>query len=222
MVLWMVFLGYGPAALFTTARFYWPLMAINKDLCAYIGMPAIASGFCALVTAVMYLLLKAPRKMFLPALIFILDYSLVFSPLYDILNIEGFSAFINPEAAYVQKHCAPMDFVQDGKVYSLGICNLQMDSSGQIDDFSYIYDTSRDIINYNNLTKNNKIIFVNTVRKYFNDNPNEQFESADFTATQYYQNFFDVNFDDANAEGFYRDYGKPPENTKNPYPPMNW
>lgn len=81
---------------------------------------------------------------------------------------------------------------------------------------------SGDVGNYYNLSDKNKIIFVSVVRKYFNDNPNEQFESADFSAKRFYQNFFDISFDDADAEGFYRDFGKPPENQKNPYPPMNW
>ncbi len=190
---------YCPVALFFISRFRWQLLALNANFFPYVGIVAMAGGLCAL-----------------------LDYSLVFSPLPDALQLEGFADFIRPESAYVQKHCPPINFVQDGKTYSFGICDLVMDSSGQIDDFSFVYDTSHDVGNYARLSGTDKIVFINVVRKYFSDDPNEQFENADFTATRYYHDFFEIVFDDANAEGFVRDFGMPPENPKNPYPPMYW
>jgi hypothetical protein len=218
---WMVFLCYGPVALFIAARFEWQLLAINQDSPWYISNPALVSALCALVMAVVFLF-RLSWKMILYAVIFILDLSLGFSPLVDILETKSFADYIKPEPAYVQKHCAPINFVQDGKTYSFGVCDLIMDNSGQMSDFSFIYDSSGDVGNYDDLSKDDKIIFRDTVRKYFSDNPNEQFENAYFIATRYYQNFYYVSFDAADAEGFVRDFGRPPENSKNPYPPMFW
>lgn len=87
-------------------------------------------------------------------------------------------------------------------------------------DFSYIYDTSGDVDNYNNLSAANRAIFVQTVRKYFNDDPNEGFEYADFASRRYYQNFYSIMYNQAENEGFTAAYGRPPKNFKSPYEPF--
>lgn len=95
----------------------------------YLVYSAIVSGVCAFITAVVYLV-QAPWKMALPLLVFLLDFSLLFSPLQGIVEAKGFADFIKPQVSYIQKHCAPMDFVQDGKTYSFGICDLTIASDG--------------------------------------------------------------------------------------------
>ncbi len=139
-ILWGVFLCYGPVALFVMARFGYSILAENYALGAYLVYPSAVGGVCALITAVVYLF-RAPQKMALPLFVFLLDFSLLFSPLQDIVEEKGFADFIKPEAAYVQKHCAPIDFVQDGKIHSFGVCDRIMDSSGQMAGFGFIYDT---------------------------------------------------------------------------------
>lgn len=220
-VLWAVFLAYGPLAVFVLVRFHWPLQAIDRNIPIYLYDPLLASTIFLIPTA-FFFIFRLSWKIIFPILILAFDWTLTFGPLNTPLDLTDFAYFINPEAAYVQKHCSPIDFTQDGKKYLFGVCDLVMDSSGQTDDFSFVYDTSGDVGNYYTLSKNEKMIFVNVVRKYFDDDPNEQFENADFTATDYYKNFFEIDFDAANAEGFVRDFGRPPQNPRNPYPPMYW
>lgn len=215
--LWGLFLVYGPVALFICVWFRWPFLALNRNLLAYIGYPALASWLCALVTVIV-LLFRAPLKAILPALIFLLNWSLTFSPLNALLEVKGFATYSTPTAAYVEKHCAPMEFVQDGKTYTLGICNLIIDHKGLVD-FDLIYDTSGDIGNYNSLNPTDKYTFAEAMRKYFNDDPNEDFEIGDFTAPRYYGDFYMPSFDDEyDTEGFRKAYGPPPKNPKGNYP----
>ncbi len=83
----------------------------------------------------------------------------------------------------MKQHCHPIPFKQDGKTYLLGLCNLQIDSDGQ-SQFSYIYDTSGDAAkatDFQNKTgRKDRIKLVNAIRSIFNDDPNEQFEFANF------------------------------------------
>ncbi len=198
---------------FISARFDWQ---INRNLFYDIRYMVLASAVGALVSSI-FLLFRAPLKAILPALLLLLDGQLIFSPLNDRLEVKSFADFAKPTAAYVEKYCAPMDFVQDGKTYTLGICNLIIDHKGLVD-FDLIYDTSGDIGNYDRLSPADKYTFVEAMRKYFNDDPNEDFEIADFTAPRYYGEFFWPTFDGFDTEGFRKAYGPPPKNSKGNYP----
>lgn len=215
-ILWVVFLVYGPVCLFIAGRFNWQIMAVNRNILAYNLWPLAASWLCAPATAAV-LLFRAPLKAILPAIIFLLSYALAFSSLGNTLEVKSFADFSKPEAAYVKKHCNPMNFVQDGKTYTLGICDLVINHNGLVD-FNLIYDTSGDIGNFNNLSPTNQKTFAMAIRKSFNDDPNEDFEIADFTAPRYHRDFFWTDFDGSDTEGFRRAYGPPPKNSQSPYP----
>src|ERR1700722_1603167 len=98
-ILWVAFSCYGPVALFVMARFRWPILVARHDLGAYLVYSAIVSGVCAFITAVVYLV-QAPWKMALPLLVFLLDFSLLFSPLQGIVVAKGFADFIYPPLSY--------------------------------------------------------------------------------------------------------------------------
>jgi hypothetical protein len=141
----VLFLCYGPVALFIAARFEWQLLAMNQDSTWHISNPALVSALCALVMAVVFLF-RLYWIMSLYVVSFILAWSLVFSPLVDILETERVADYIKPESADVQKHCAPINFVQDGKAYSLGSCDLVIENDGSVN-YGFIYDKSGDLIN---------------------------------------------------------------------------
>ncbi len=213
---WAVFLWYGPVAIFLAIRFHWQ---ISEGSVTWLYWPGVISALSAFGTGLV-LVFVTPWRMIVPFLLFTASAVIIFSSLGDFLFAKSFADYIKPEAAYVRKHCAPMDFVQDDMEYVFGICGLKLDGDGQMTDFDFIYDTSGDVENYASLPRNDKLIFVAAVRKYLNDDPNDAFEIADFTTTRFYRSFFYVAFDEANAEGFTRDFGMPPRNLKNPYPPI--
>jgi len=202
-VSWLVFLCYGPVGFFVMTWFGYGLVAINIYAVAVVVIPAILNSLGAVITAFIYLF-RAPRKIALPVILTAMNYALLFSPLQQKLEIGGFAAYISPEPKFIRDHCGPISFVQDGKTYALGVCDLSPD-----DDFTWIYDTSGDIANYDRLSPGNRKLFAMTLRKYFNNDPNDPFEGADFTADRYYGDFYEIIFDDADAEGFSRDYGLP-------------
>lgn len=63
-------------------------------------------------------------------------------------------------------------------------------------------------------------VFAATVRKYYNDDPNDGFEYANFVARRFYENFYEVTFDESETEGFMATYGRPSKNPKSPYSPF--
>ncbi len=217
---WAVFLWYGPMAVFLACRFNWQLSQ-GSVLLAWVYWPGVISAIAALGTGFM-LVFDMPRRAIVPFLLFSASATLIFSPLGDILTVKSFADHSKPEAAYVKKHCAPVDFVQDGKTYWFGACDLKLDATGQIADLTFYYDTSGDLKNYDSLSKADKQIFAAAVREHFNDDPNEPFEHAYFTAIHFYRNFYDIDFIDEDAGGFTSDFGPPPENSKNPYSPLFW
>ncbi len=121
----------------------------------------------------------------------------------------------------MQDHCHPVHFNQDGKNYLFGLCDLKIDKDGQ-SNFTFLYDASGDAaIDIDTQTQSgrrDRKEWVSAIRKIFSDDPNETFEIADFWVYHIVGDFYFVNFDDADAEGFIREYGLPPENPKNPYP----
>ena len=135
----------------------------------------------------------------------------------------GFLFHVLPERRFLERYCHPRSFVQDGKVYYLGMCDLQYYDKAGDTWFSYVYDTSKDIENdqkakYANRTKDRRE-FVNAIRAYVNDDPNNHFEFADFYARYIYGDLYEVEFNDATAQGFTNEYGPPPPNQRNPYTP---
>jgi hypothetical protein len=213
---WAVFLWYGPVAIFVVERFHWQLSQI---LLNYLFWPIVVSFLGALGTA-LAMIFVAPWRAIVPFLLFTAGAVMTFSPLGDILSVKSFADYIKPETVYVKKHCAPVDFVQDGKTYWFGACDLKLDNTGQVSDLTFYYDTSGDLENYDSLPVKDKQVFVSVVRKYFRDDPNEPFEHAYYTTTRFYRDFFDINFADEDAGGFTSDFGMPPKDPKNPYAPI--
>jgi len=221
---WLAFLFYCPTVILVSATFGWAFPYFSSDdftssgLQIWFEISVLASWVCALITTLFHLF--RPRKMILPAAILLAP--LVMIMLSGPLKDAALALYIWPEASFVKKHCAPIKFVQDGRSYKFGVCDMKMDSTGQIADFSFVYDTSGDIGKFGQLSKNDEIAFIDVVRQFFRDDPNEQFENADFTASSYGSDFYAISFQDANAEGFVKIVGVPPANRNNPYPPMFW
>jgi len=218
--LWVVVLAYGPVALFLAVRFDWPLGDLNENLGGYIADSALIIGALLFVVGLINLF-KSFRWAVLLFAICLLDYLILYSPLRDDLDLASFESYIRSEPVYAKKHCAPINFNQDGRTYSLGFCHLVMAKDGTVD-FDLVYDTSGDVGRYDQLTRTDKIIFANAVRRYFDDDPNEAFEYADFTGYHYDLDFYGVWFDDANAEGFTAAFGEPPADPRNRYKPIFW
>jgi hypothetical protein len=216
--LWRLFLVYSPVGLFVGFRFRWPLSVMSDDLLPTIMYPALAGALCALIATVIYFILK-PQKILFPLLIFLADVGMIFSPVSDVLIAKGFADYIRPSSRYINDHCKPLNFSQDNKIFQFGICNLTHRQDG-IQDFDFVYDSSGDIARYKELDSKDKKIFAETVRKYDNDDPASGFEYADFTAQQFYPNFYYVSFDESETEGFTATFGRPPKNPNNHYPPM--
>jgi len=124
-----------------------------------------------------------------------------------------------PHGSYIENHCHPVSFTQDGSAYAFGVCDMTLNSYGQ-PAFSFVYDTSGDL-RYNSFDeKVPRRELADAVRSFFNDDPNEPFEYADFSATPLPNGFYIVTFESQDVAGFTRAYGRPPPNPKNPYTPM--
>jgi len=135
----------------------------------------------------------------------------------------AFEYYIYPEQKFLSKHCHPIPFQQDGRTFYLGVCDVVFVDGGQ-NDFSFVYDTSGDVANdedeKESTHRRDRIEWVNAMRRFFNDDPNEQFEIGAFYTREIYKNFYTVKFDDEFGEGFTLKYGPPPPNPKNPFPPI--
>lgn len=217
-VLWAVFLCSGPAIWAWCLFSHWPPDYSDgpDPLVDYLDWVQTIAGFSAIG-----LVFWRWRRAILPATTWVLTYLLINSSVGYWVSDAGFLYYIYPRAAYVRSHCQPMDFAQDGKTYQLGMCNLSIDKTGQID-FDFVYDTSGDTGRFDKLNGTDRRVFVNTVRKYFNNDPNEAFEVTNFTSACYGGDFYQLGFDDGDSGGFEPVYGRVPADPKNPYPRMFW
>jgi hypothetical protein len=216
-VLWWLFLVSSPLAFFVSGFFGWPDQANRSIACANF----YALFYYIILISVFLYKLVAKKTFIFSIPIGLFSYAwLLYHGMFSALIGCGFGWYIHPEAVYVKQHCHPIPFKQDGKTYLLGLCNLQIDSDGQ-SQFSYIYDTSGDAANatdfQNKTGRKDRIEFVNAIRSIFNDDPNEQFEFANFSTTHIYSKFYFVAFDESDAAGFTLEYGIPPLNCKNSY-----
>lgn len=214
---WAGFLWFGPVYMFVIWRF-WPWLRLLDDFFDVLGSIAIASAIFAPLTGLVQLFRK-PRRALLPFLLFTVDCVLMFSSLSDKLRLEAFADYARPEAAFVSKHCAPVDFIQDSKNYKFGVCGLITYSDGMTD-FEYVYDTSGDIEHFDSLSATEQKNYVTMIRRYFKNDPNESFEGYSFQASRYRHDFFEVDFDDIPSDGFIRYFGSPPEKPASPYSPL--
>jgi hypothetical protein len=146
-----------------------------------------------------------------------LVYMLLYTSVGDWVNDVGFAYYIYPKDRFLQTHCHPIEFRQDGKTYRLGLCNLSFTADGQ-SGFDFVYDTSGDVNRFHDLSQGEKLDFVHAVRAFVHDDPNEIFEISDFHSTSLCCDFYDLYFDDTDSEGFEPVYGPPPNNPQNPYP----
>jgi hypothetical protein len=64
--------------------------------------------------------------------------ALVFSPLPEALHEQSFATYVHFSPHYVERHCRPTSFSQDGKGYAFGVCDLVFDGDGLISNFSFI------------------------------------------------------------------------------------
>ncbi len=211
-----IFLASGPIIYFTDDFFYW----LNETY-FYLVILFLILYYLVLIAFFLIKLLKGKqfhRLIFLNLLFFTI---VLASNIPDYISGLGFRWYIHLESKYVKDHCHPVHFNQDGKTYRLGLCDLKIDKDGQ-SNFTFLYDTSGDAaMDIDTQTKSgrrDRKEWVSAIRQIFNDDPNETFEIADFWVYHIDGDFYFVNFDDADAEGFIREYGLPPENPKNPYP----
>jgi len=135
----------------------------------------------------------------------------------------GFAIAVYPQDDYLRQHCHLVRFIQDGKPFRVGLCDLVfVDSSGQTD-FSLIYDESGDIRNDETLKETNhtpdRREWVNAVREIVHNDPNQLFEISSFFSDQVYGDFYTVGFSNSNDSGFTREYGPPPTDPKNLFKP---
>jgi hypothetical protein len=137
------------------------------------------------------------------------------------LYTAGFYAYTFPASRYAAQHCHPIEFLQAGKIYQFGVCDLYLDPDGQMSfEGEIIYDTSGDTEKYSETASRYPKAYVDAVRKFFHDDPNEAFDVADFQAAPIYGGFYMVNFIPENAAGFTGEYGPPPSDKMNIFKPI--
>jgi hypothetical protein len=137
------------------------------------------------------------------------------------LYAPGFFAYTFPTSRYVMWHCHPIEFLQTGRSYQFGVCDLVLYPDGQMSFAgAIIYDTSDDTERYSETAARYRKAYVDVVSKFFRDDHNEAFDVADFQANPAFGSFYTVNFDPANAEGFTAEYGPPPPDKVNIFKPL--
>jgi len=214
----MGFLLSSPALALVLRFFAWPNVYPDYVTDSFFG-------YVAFSLLVMFIrLIRNPIGQIVPVIV-VAGAVFIMAELAPFVSWLGFEFCVYPMASYIKNHCNPVGFKQDGKTYFVGLCDLHVypDNGGQLD-FAFFYDTSGDIMNDEDAKAVNhsrdRREWVNAIRAATEDNPNEPFEIADFSAEKLYYNFYEVSFEDQNAEGFTKEYGPPPSNPKNPYPPM--
>jgi len=142
-------------------------------------------------------------------------------PICHALYIAGFYAETFPTSRYVTQDCHPIAFQQAGRPYRFGVCDLILDPNGQMNfEGEIVYDTSGDTARYSETASRYPKAYVDAVRKFFHNDPNEAFDVADFQATPIFGSFYLVNFLPEDAAGFTADYGPPPSDKMNIFKPM--
>jgi hypothetical protein len=215
---WMGFLLSSPALALVLAFFAWPEPLPNALFNSFLGY--VAFSFLVMLIS----LIRNPIGQIVPVIVVAGAVSIM-AELLPFVNWLGFQFCVYPMASYIKNHCNPVGFKQDGKTYFVGLCDMSIDpdSDGQID-FAFLYDTSGDILNDADAKALNHSLdrreWVNAIRAATNDDPNELFEFANFWTDRLYNSFYEVTFDDDQEQGFTKEYGPPPSNPKNPYPPM--
>jgi len=161
------------------------------------------------------------RAAILPFLFYIFSNLICFSPLWDFTSSLGFRFHIGPVDAYIQQHCHPESFEQDGKQYYIGFCDLDIDPTGEFSSPVVMYDTSGDVRNDYDLNTDAHVKdrreWVNAIRKYLHDDVNDDFELWPFHTTHLWGPLYEVWSDDSPGGGFSFEYGFPPYNKENRY-----
>jgi hypothetical protein len=194
---------------------YWGLTIVY--LCFY---------FCVLIV---FLVIQLYRKSepHLVTFLFLIFFTVALTTnIRAFISAVGFRWSVYPEKTFITEHCHLVHFTQDGKLESLGFCDLKLDDSGQIDSFSVFYDTSGDVADDYDIEtdkhKPDRKEWVDAIRELFNDDPNEQFENLAFQAYPICDHFYTLYFNLPAVVGFTAEYGPPPPNPKNKYQDYNF
>ncbi len=223
ILFWWIFIGYG-FLLFVLICNAWVYPEIYDGARSSWSGESLIVYFPLLIVVIIVCLFVKRKAIFAPLFILALiisEFSFGFVRAF-VVAME-FWTFNFPAATDVENYCHPVKFMQDGNIYKFGVCGDEVpDEDGQTGfGPEIVYDTSGDIAysTYSfsgdgQIFKPERKEFVDAVRKFYNDDPEEAFEVADFQTTPIYGHFYVVVTDDVGG-GFTDTYGPPPYDKKN-------
>jgi hypothetical protein len=213
---WMGFLLVNPILLIVIVFFFWPERwsdTFSYLCCCYGGLSLVI---------LLFRFIRHPLEQVLP-MITVFAVTAITCFLLPVINWLGFEWYVFPEHEFVEKHCHPVSFVQDARTYFVGLCDLKFyPNNGYQVGFTLLYDTSGDALNDEDQKEENHTLdrreWVDALRLVMKDDPNTEFEWADFYTVPDFDNFYSISFDSSQVNGFTKEYGPPPKGQQHPYP----